>query len=380
MLAVAQAVLCLAAAGETAVAADEPALKAVYERDFLLGAAVNAGHFSGQVPAKAGVAREREIVQRHFNSVTPENALKWGVLHARAQGYDFAEADRFVDYGRALGAAVIGHTLVWHSQMPVWVFSGADGQRLDRAALLLRMREHIHTVAGRYRGKIHGWDVVNEALEEDGSMRVSPWLQIIGEDYVVKAFEFAQEADPEAELYYNDYGLEEPRKREGALRLLRKLQAAGVKLSGVGLQGHYGLTYPPLGEIDKSLAAFAQLGLKVMVTELDVNVLPTPGNGGADVGTRFDAEARWNPYAQGLPPEQDAALAGRYAELFALFLKHREHLTRVTLWGVSDAGSWLNDFPIRGRTNYPLLFDREGRAKAAFHAVVKVHEVPAAEK
>jgi endo-1,4-beta-xylanase len=237
------------------------------------------------------------------------------------------------------------------------------------------MREYIHTVVGRYKGKVQGWDVVNEALNDDGTLRQSPWLRIIGEDYLVKAFQFAHEADPQAALYYNDYSLEGERKRAGALNLVKKLQAAGVKLTGVGLQGHYHLERPAARQIDETIAAFAGLGLKVMITELDVNVLPTPGSGGADVATRFSADSKLNPYPAGLPEEMQQRLARRYAELFNIFLKHRQSVTRITFWGVTDRGSWLNHFPVRGRTNYPLLFDRNGQPKPAFDAVVDLRRI-----
>lgn len=342
-----------------------PALKELFQDDFLVGAALNQWQVSNRTA-------ETEIAKTHFNTVTAENALKWGRLHPRPGQYEFEHADRFVEFGQAHGMFVIGHTLVWHSQTPRWVFEDEGGQPASRELLLTRMRDHIHTVVGRYKGKIRGWDVVNEALNEDGSLRTSPWLKIIGEDYLVKAFQFAHEADPEAELYYNDYSMEGGRKRQGATRLVKMLQAAGVKLTGVGLQGHYSLDRPTAGEIEQTIEVFARLGLKVMITELDVDVLPTPGPGGADVSMRFGTDPKHNPYTNGLPTEIERRLADRYAELFETFLKHRDAITRVTFWGVSDRSSWLNHFPIRGRTNYPLLFDRDGRPKPAFQAVVEL--------
>lgn len=352
------------ASGILTTAVDQPALKEVFKSDFLIGAALNPRQFSGDSND------EVLIVQKHFNTITAENAMKWMHLQPRHGEFAFTQADRFVEFGQKHGMTIIGHTLVWHSQTPRWVFQDQNGEPLTRDALLERMREHIHTVVGRYKGKVHGWDVVNEALNDDGTLRQSPWLKIIGEDYLEKAFQFAQEADPEAELYYNDYSLEGERKRAGALNLVKKLQAAGVKLIGVGLQGHYHLERPAARQIDETIAAFAGLGLKVMITELDVNVLPTPGSGGADVSTQFNADPKLNPYPEGLPEEMQQRLARRYAELFNIFLKHRESVTRITFWGVSDRSSWLNHYPVRGRTNYPLLFDRNGQPKAAFHAVV----------
>jgi endo-1,4-beta-xylanase len=342
----------------------EPALKEVFKDDFRIGAALNASHFSGTPSLEA------ELVERHFNTITPENALKWVGLQPRPGQYTFEQADRFVEFGQRREMVVIGHTLVWHSQTPRWVFQEADGTPPAKEVLLSRMRDHIHTVVGRYKGRIAGWDVVNEAIGDDGRLRESPWLKILGEEYLVKAYEFAHEADPDAELYYNDYGLESGRKREGALKMLRKLQASGVKLTGVGLQGHYHLDFPSPRQMRETIEAFANLGLAVMITELDVNVLPTPGPGGADVSQNFRGDPKWDPYAQGLPPEIDQRLARRYSELFAIFLQHRDAVSRVTFWGVTDRESWLNHFPIRGRTNYPLLFGRDGKPKSAFHAVV----------
>ena len=347
-------------------AVDLPALKDVFANDFLVGGALNPSHFSGVTNA------EVQIIGKHFNTITAENAMKWMHLQPRPGEYAFSQADRFVEFGEEHGMTIIGHTLVWHSQTPRWVFEGQAGEPLTRDALLERMRDHIHTVVGRYQGRVQGWDVVNEALNGDGTLRQSPWLSIIGEDYLEKAFQFAQEADPKAELYYNDYSLEGERKRNGALNLVKKLQAAGVKLTGVGLQGHYQLERPSARQIEETIEAFAMLGLKVMITELDVNVLPTPGPGGADVSRRIAADPKLNPYADGLPEVMEQRLAHRYTELFGIFLKHRESLTRVTFWGVTDRTSWLNHYPVRGRTNHPLLFDRNGQPKPAFDAVVKL--------
>lgn len=350
--------------------ADEPALKGVFAQDFLIGAAVNASHFSESAQDSNG---EIQILNRHFNSITAENAMKWDALHPAPDRYFFDQADAFVKFGERQGMFIVGHTLVWHSQTPPWLFQDTQGQPVTRESLLKRMREHIHQVVGRYKGKVRGWDVVNEALNDDGTLRRSAWLEIIGEDYIAKAFQFAHEADPDAELYYNDYSLEGERKRLGALKLLKNLLDAGVPITAVGLQGHYGLTYPSIGEIEQTISAFAALGLKVMITELDVNVLPTPGDGGAEISTRYASDPKWNPYVEKLPSEVDQQLAQRYADLFAAFLKHRQDITRITFWGISDGHSWLNHFPVPGRTNYPLLFNRNGEAKSAFKAVVNTH-------
>ena len=346
-------------------------LKKAFQKDFLIGAALNPAQFCEADSA------ETAIVKRQFNSISPENALKWERVHPEPGEFDFTLADRYVDFGVTNKMFTIGHTLVWHSQTPDWVFKDADGKPATREVLLQRMREHILAVAGRYRGKIGGWDVVNEALNGDGSLRNSPWRKIIGDDYIARAFEFAHEADPQAELYYNDYALEDKAKRSGAVALVKQLQAQGVKITGVGLQGHYLLGEPSAAQVDETISAFEKLGLKVMITELDVNVLPTPGQAlSADVSERYRMGAGLNPYTNGLPDAVQQRLAQRYAELFSVFLKHRASVSRVTFWGVTDGDSWLNDWPIPGRMSYPLLFNRDGRPKPCFQAVVESARQP----
>jgi endo-1,4-beta-xylanase len=269
---------------------------------------------------------------------------------------------------------VVGHTLVWHNQTPRWVFQDEKGNPVDRETLLNRLREHIFTVVGRYKGRIKGWDVVNEALNQDGTMRQSPWFKIIGEDYLAKAFQFAHEADPSAELYYNDYDLELPAKRTGGVALIQKLKAAGVPISGLGLQNHNLMDWPSVADEDATITAFKKLGMKIHITELDVDVLPRTTKPGADYAVDVTVTPQLNPYADRLPDAQQQALAKRYAELFQVYLKHRDAIERVTFWGVADADSWLNNWPMKGRTNYPLLFDRLGGAKPALTAVIKLKE------
>jgi len=345
----------------------QPALKDAFKSDFLIGAALSDAACSG----KAGCADA--LIPAQFDSISPENALKWGPIHPALDQYNFGPADRYVEYGQKHGMFTVGHTLVWHSQTPRSVFQDQDGKPVDRETLLKRMHDHIATVVGRYKGKVKGWDVVNEALNEDGTMRSSPWMKIIGEDYVLKAFQFAHEADPQAELYYNDYSLENAPKREGAIRLIRKLQAAGIPIAAVGLQGHYTMDFPTPAQLDETIAAFAPLGIKVTITELDMDVLPRPTSSrSADVAMRFELKAKQNPYTNGLPASVQKELADRYASLFAVLMKHRGLVSRVTFWGVTDATSWLNNWPVGGRTNYPLLFDRQCQPKPAFDAVIAV--------
>ena len=297
--------------------------------------------------------------------------MKWESIHPRVDGYNFDPADRYVAFGEKHGMFVIGHCLVWHSQTPSWVFQDDKGAPLTRDALIERMHDHISTVVGRYKGRIAGWDVVNEALNDDGTQRESQWFNIIGADYIAKAFQFAHEADPREELYYNDYSLENAPKRKGAVEVIKKLQAAGIPVTAVGSQGHDTMDWPSLTQQADTIEAFQALGIKVNITELDIDVLPraAPGNS-ADVSARSRSTGP-NPYPSGLPDEVQQALAKRYADLFGVFVKYKDAITRITFWGVTDGDSWLNSYPVPGRTNYSLLFDRQGKPKPAFDAVIK---------
>ena len=353
------------AAATSAASGEAPALKDFAPKTMRIGVALNRKQSDGKDPAAL------LIVARHFNQVSPENLLKWEAVHPDPDRYDFGPADRYVELGRSQGMFVVGHVLLWHQQTPAWVFAGEGGKKAGRDTLLARLRSHIATVVGRYRGRIGGWDVVNEALEEDGTLRQTPWLEAIGEDYVAKAFEFAHEADPDAELYYNDYNLWKPAKRDAAIRLVQGLRAKRLRVDGIGEQAHWGLDDPPLAAIDDALGAMRAAGLVPLITELDMDVLPRdPDMWGADLSKKAKIRAATNVYPDGLPSAVEEKLARRYADVFTLFLKH--DVGRVTFWGVSDATTWLHDFPIPGRVNYPLLWDRGGREKPAFDAVAEV--------
>jgi endo-1,4-beta-xylanase len=349
----------------------QPTLKAAFKDCFRIGAALNERQFE-ETDSNA-VA----LIKAQFNTITPENALKWESVHPKPEHFDFDEADRYVAFGTKYNMFVVGHTLVWHSQTPAWVFRDDKGNPADRETLLRRMHEHISTVVGRYRGRVNGWDVVNEALEEDGQLRKSPWLRIIGEDYLAKAFQFAHEADPKAELYYNDFSLDNAPKREGAIALVKKLQAQGIQVAAIGMQGHYKMDWPDPKETEASIEAFAKLGVKVMFTELDFDVLPAPGSyRGADIAVRYELRKELDPYAEGLPDAMQQELAARYGDFFSLFARHCGQISRVTFWGVTDGDSWLNFYPVRGRTAYPLLFDRHHQPKPAFQAVIAAAAKP----
>lgn len=347
----------------------ETGLKDAFEGDFLIGTSLDARQILGTDK------EAQSFIVKNFNSITAENAMKWENIHPYPGKYDFALADSMVSFGQKNGMFIAGHTLVWHSQTPDWVFQDSVGAPLTRDALIERMKDHISTVVGHFKGKVKGWDVVNEAVDEDGSLRKTKWLEIIGEDYIQLAFEFAFTADPGAEFYYNDYNNEFTDKREGVIAVINKLQQKGVKIDGVGIQGHWHLDSPDLNVIDESISKYASLGLKVMITEMEVNVLPTPPEVyGADVSQQAKYLESLNPYPGGLPDSVSNLLAQRYADLFSILLKHKDAVTRVTFWGVNDGYSWKNDWPIKGRTNYPLLFDRNYKPKPAYYAVIKEAE------
>jgi endo-1,4-beta-xylanase len=340
--------------------------KDVFKGHFYLGTALNSTQISGNDPLSI------EILKKHFNSITPENDMKWSIIQDKQGSFNFQAADRVVAIGQENDMFVVGHALIWHNQTPNWVFQDNSGKQADRETVLKYMKDHISTVVDRYKGIVKGWDVVNEAIDDNGRMRNSGWFKIIGDDYIQKAFEYAYEADPNAQLYYNDYSLVNQVKRNGVVHLIRDLQAKGIQLAGIGIQGHWGLDYPEqLEDIEKTIITFSNLGLQVMITELDINVLPFPnGNWEAEISRSFAYKKEYNPYPEFLPDSMQEKLANRYAELFKIFYKHRDKISRVTIWGIYDGQSWLNDWPVKGRTNYPLLFDREYKEKPAFAAVI----------
>ncbi len=358
-----------------ALAAPPPTtLKDAFRDDFLVGVAVNDAIVSGRD------ARSQQLVVTQFNSITAENELKPENVHPRPGTYDFSKGDAFVAFGKAHGMFVVGHNLLWHIQTPAWMFVDAQGRPHDADAQLAVLQDHIQHVAGHYAGRIQAWDVANEVIDEDGSYRQSPWLKNVGDgDRLLReAYRYAAQAAPGTELYYNDFNTEKPAKRAGIVRLVKMLQGAGLRMDGVGMQGHWGLESPSIAEIETSIDTFAALGVKVMITELDIDVLPQPPRtDGMPADQRLtlpdDPQARrqLDPWPDGLPPQMQQRLAQRYAELFALFQRKREVIARVTFWNAHDGDSWKNDYPVRGRTNYPLLFDRERQPKPAFDAVLR---------
>ncbi len=338
-------------------------LKDVFKNDFVIGTALNASQIEEKDP-KAAL-----LVPQQFNTATPENIMKAEVIHPQWDTYQFNLADKLIAYGKKNNIKINAHTLIWHSQLPQFVH---NIQSVDSFKTFFT--NHINTVAGRYSGKVFSWDVVNEALNEDGTMRQSIFLEKLGDNYVTEAFRLAQAASPGTELYYNDYNNEQQAKRAGCMALIKKIKQAGVRIDGVGIQGHWHIGKIPLKEIEESIIQYTALGIKVMITELDIEVLPRTDEG-ADVSQRMKEEPSINPYKNGLPDKVQQQLAKDYEALFKLFLKYPGKVTRVTFWGVDDGQSWLNNWPVKGRVNYPLLFDREFKPKPAFYKVIALKKM-----
>ena len=341
----------------------EDSLKVAIGNAFVMGAAIPGSDLN---PA------ERQLLFKHFGTVTPENCMKPAPVHPAEDRFDFGPADALVKMARDNGLTVNGHALVWHQQCPDWFFSDG-GQIAGRELVLKRMRAHIAAVAGHFAGRMKSWDVVNEAIDDgNGFLRKSRWLTSIGEDFIAEAFIAARQADPKAELYYNDYAIERQPKRDKTLRLIRDLKQRGAPVQGIGIQGHWQIDRIPFKDIEEAIIAFHAEGMQVAITELDIDVV-TRKTSGAEVGTR--EQGGDDPYAKGLPADLQQRLADQYAKLFTLFLKHRDKITRVTFWGLHDGRSWLNYFPSK-RTNHPLLWDRSLQPKPALSAVLELAQAP----
>ena len=347
-------------------------LKDAFKNDFPIGVAINQRQIIGQ--DTNGVA----LITTQFNSISPENVLKWEKIHPHpgTNGYDFAPGDAYVAFGEQHRMLIVGHTLVWHSQTPDWVFQDENGRWLsgtnaaDRELLLHRMRDHIQTVVSRYKGRIKIWDVVNEALNDSRSLtdtnllrQKSPWVRVLGMDFIVKAFEYAHAADPAAILRYNDYSIENPAKRQRLIALIKCLQSQNVPVMAIGSQTHANLTWPTPDLEDSFINEVGRLGLPIHITELDVN--------GSHAGQRNQsADIEENAQVHGdrqLVAAAQEKSAQQYAGLFRIFLKHRDVVTLVTFWGVTDTDSWL-------RNGRPLLFDGNWQPKLAHSAILKLVE------
>ncbi len=350
----------------TAAAQEKATLKEALKGKFHIGTALNVK----QITEKD--AKSLQILGEQFDAVVAENCMKSQPLLPEKGRYNFTMADRFVELGEKYNLFITGHTLIWHSQLPKWFCVDDDGNNVSPEVLKQRMKEHISTVVSRYKGRIKGWDVVNEAILEDGSYRKSKFYEILGEEFIPLAFQYAQEADPNAELYYNDYNEWYPGRRATVVKLIRTLKERGIRIDAIGMQGHLGMDSPSINEYEEAILDYTKEGVKVMITELDLSILPSPRRGvGADLATNFDYQKELNPYTEGVPEEASIAWNNRMNDFFKLFIKHAGKVSRVTLWGITDGDSWKNGFPVRGRTDYPLLFDRQYNAKPVVQMIIK---------
>ena len=358
------AAVVLAAAGCSSKAEEPKGIKDAFEGKFYIGAALNEAEIRGI--DTTGV----DLVKTHFNSIVAENCMKNEEIHPAEDVWNFELVDKFVEFGEANDMFIIGHCLVWHSQLAKWFAYDENGEYITPEVLKQRMKDHITTIMTRYKGRIHGYDVVNEAIVEDGSYRKSPFYEILGEEFIPWAFECAHAADPDAELYLNDYGMNVPGRRDAYVKLINQLKERGLRIDAIGMQGHMGMDYPTVEEFETSLLAFAGTGVNVMITEWDMSALPTV-NMGANVADVEEYKASLNPYAEGLPEDVAKVWNERMKSFMDLFLKHSDKITRVTAWGVSDEDSWKNGWPIPGRTDYCLLFDRNHEPKAFLNEYLK---------
>nr|WP_236675911.1 endo-1,4-beta-xylanase [Chryseolinea lacunae] len=335
--------------------ASDKGLKDYYKDYFPVGVAVSP---------RALLGDEASLIKREFNSLTPENAMKMGPIHPKEKEYFWSDADSIVAFAQRNKMKLRGHTLCWHNQTPAWMFVDAKGDTVSKTILLQRLKDHITTVVSRYKGKIYAWDVVNEVIsDKPGEVyRKSAWYKICGEEYIAKAFQYAHEADPEAQLFYNDYNEIDAAKREKIVTMVTGLKQAGVPIHGVGLQGHWALNEPSAEQLDKTLARFSETGLKIQITELDISVYPKEHNVRAKTAQDFNTE---------FTAEKEQKQAEIYRTCFELFRKYRSFISGVTFWNVSDRNSWLDNFPVRDRKDYPLLFDQNLKRKNAYGKVAE---------
>lgn len=325
-----------------------PKLYEAFSQSFDIGAAVNT----------RTIQTQKELLAYHFNSITPENEMKFESMHPSEDTYTFEQADEIASFAKAHGMKLRGHTLVWHNQTSDWLFQSSKGGTIDAETLLDRMKSHIDTVVKRYKDSIYAWDVVNEVIADEGAelLRQSKWLDIAGEGFIAKAFEYAHDADPKAVLFYNDYNESHPVKREKIYKLVKGLVDRGVPIHGVGLQAHWNITNPGLDDIRSAIERYASLGLQLQITEMDVSV--------------FEHDDRRTDLTE--PTEQmKELLTERYERFFRLFREYKQHISAVTFWGAADDYTWLDYFPVRSRKNWPLLFDEQQQPKEAFWRVVK---------
>ncbi|MCQ2135106.1 MAG: endo-1,4-beta-xylanase [Bacteroidales bacterium] len=372
---IAAAALLCSCAGRPAQPVAE-SLKEAYSDAFKIGVAVTPGNINGWQP------ESEALILRHFNAVSPENCLKPERVHPTPDTWDFAEADQYVEYAETNGLWKLGHTLCWHNQTPDFYWYRPDGTPKSREELIETLREHIEMVAGRYGDAVNAWDVVNEIIGEQGEYRVKGWVKAFdgdGYEVVRNAFIFADRYAPHSELYYNDFNVWRKEHVDGIVTMVKRLQSENIRIDGVGIQAHWGLNYPKTEYIEHAIDTLASCGVKVLITELDVDVLPLTKEGQIIGQSMTEPQFQLeefkkflDPYPDGMPADVAKQLDDRYAELMGIFYKHRDQIDRVTLWGLTDDVSWKNDYPVPGRTNYPLLFNRDYSAKPAVERLLAI--------
>jgi endo-1,4-beta-xylanase len=332
---------------------------------FLFGVAVNMQQVNGVN------AKESELIAKEFNSIVAENCMKPQPIHPEENKFVWTDADKVVAFGEKNKQAVTGHCLIWHSQIGRWFFVDDSGKDVTPEVLKERMRQHVITIAGRYKGRVKGWDVVNEAFEDNGTYRNSKFYQILGKDFIKYAFQFAHEADPNAELYYNDYNVETSAKCDAIVELVKELKAAGYRIDAVGSQAHMNMDSPTVDATEASFKKLKAAGVKILITEWDISILPSPYSG-ANISTNFAYSREMDPYREGVPDSVQQKWNKRVLDMFELFLKYNDVVDRVTVWGLNDSLSWLNNFPIRGRKDYPVLFDPNNQPKSVVDEMIKM--------
>ncbi|MFL2621577.1 MAG: endo-1,4-beta-xylanase [Flavobacteriaceae bacterium] len=358
----------------SSICQNENGLAYLYRDHFLLGS-IYHGSVLGNNKLNPNQDQEHKIISKEFNTITAENCMKPLFLLDQNGNYNFEESDKFVDYALENNLTIVGHTLVWKNSAPEWFFKDEKGNTISREILILRLKDYIKTVVSRYKGKISYWDVVNEAVDvfksDDNksyaALKPSPWYDIIGEDYIKIAFEAAHDADPNCKLIYNDYNMYQTEKTDFIIDMVNSLKSEGVPIHGIGSQGHMFLNHPSLDKVEYWLRKISEANISLHITELDVSVLPNAWkHRGASVEDRFDLAQEFNPYPNYIPSSKLKQQAKRYKSLFKLFLKYSHTIERVTFWGVWDGNSWRNYLPMKGRTDYPLLFDRSFKPKPAY--------------
>lgn len=329
-------------------------LKDYYKDLFPIGVAVYPRALEGDT---------RDLILTEFNSMTAENVMKPEPLQPKEGQFYWEEADKVAAFAKSNNLYLRGHTLCWHNQTGDWMFKDGGGNTASKELLLRRLKEHIDTVVKRYKGTIYAWDVVNEAVsdKEGEFLRDSEWYRICGADYIIKAFQFAHEADPDAKLFYNDYSAIRPGKRDKICRLVKMIQDAGVPIHGVGIQGHISIYEPSESELRAAIEKYASLGVEVQITELDVSVYEKE-HGRREPLPKDEDDA--------FKPHQEQKQIEQYDMFFKVLREYRNIVTSVTFWNISDRYSWLDNFPVVGRKNYPLLFDQNLQRKQAYQKVI----------